>query len=198
MELKPVAEALADVIVVVSGLPRSGTSLMMGMLQAGGVPLMNDGQRQADQDNPSGYFELEAVKRLNANADWLAGAMAKAVKIVVPLVFHLPARFKYRIIFMERDLDEVIASQTAMLQRMGRQPMLAAEELKRAFERQLTRAREILTPNADRNIIFCQHRELLKHPRDIAVSIASFLGADLQIDAMVERVDPDLYRQRRG
>lgn len=192
------AEALAGVVVVVSGLPRSGTSLIMRMLQAGGVPLMTDGLRKADEDNPNGYFELEAAKRLNTNADWLGGAMGKAVKIVVPLVFHLPPKLRYRIIFMERDLAEVIASQTAMLQRLKRQPALPAEELKTAFERQLARAREMWAGSENQRTLFCRHRELLQQPRAVAESIGSFLGASLDIESMAGSVDPALYRQRRA
>lgn len=196
MERAAVTQALADEIVVVSGLPRSGTSLMMAMLHAGGVPLLTDGQRKADADNPNGYFEFEAAKRVNSMGDWLAGAKGKAVKIVVPLVFQLPPALKYRILFMERNLDEVIASQAAMLRRMGRQPALPAEALKSAFARQLSRAREMLAPGEGRRIMFLNHRELIADPQSAAASIAGFLSSELDQKAMIAVVDPALHRQR--
>ena len=196
MHFKPVAQALADIVVVVSGLPRSGTSLMMAMLSAGGIPLLTDHQRPPDADNPNGYFELEAIKRLSASAECLATAPGKAVKIVAPLVFQLPLRFQYRIIFIERNLDEVIASQTAMLSRMGRQPALPADQLKAAFARQISRARAILPQAGNQEALFLQHREILKDPCSAAEAVASFLQAELKLEAMAGIVNPALHRQQ--
>ena len=102
-------------IVVVSGLPRSGTSLMMQMLQAGGMPLLTDGRRAADGDNPKGYCEFEPAKRLKDDASWLGAAEGRAVKLVSALLFDLPPERRYRVIFMTRDLDEVLASQRDLL-----------------------------------------------------------------------------------
>ncbi|HNY87520.1 MAG TPA: hypothetical protein PKN23_13545, partial [Candidatus Hydrogenedentes bacterium] len=106
-------------IVVVSGLPRSGTSMMMRMLAAGGMPLFTDGVRAADSDNPLGYFEHEAVKRLREDASWVPGAAGKAVKVVSALLPALPEGFQYRVILMRRPLEEVLASQRRMFGRRG-------------------------------------------------------------------------------
>lgn len=169
---------------------------MMAMLSAGGVPLLTDHQRPADADNPNGYFELEAIKRLSASAECLATAPGKAVKIVAPLVFQLPPQFQYKIIFIERNLDEVIASQTAMLKRMGRQPALHADQLKAAFARQITRAKTLLPQAQNQKTLFLQHREILNDPRSAAESVATFLQADLELEAMAATVNPALHRQR--
>ena len=107
-------------IIVVSGLPRSGTSLMMQMLAAGGVEVVTDHVRTADTDNPRGYYEFELVKKIKQDASWLPEARGKAVKMVSQLLYDLPAGEKYRIIFLERDLDEVLVSQEKMLERLGR------------------------------------------------------------------------------
>jgi len=108
-----------ETITVVSGLPRSGTSMMMQMLGAGGLAVLTDGKRGADADNPRGYYEYEAVKSLGQDASWLASAGGKAVKIVSALLIHLPDGFDYRVIFMRRPIAEVLASQRAMLDRLG-------------------------------------------------------------------------------
>ena len=99
-----------DVITIVSGLPRSGTSLMMQMLEAGGMPVLTDGIRDADEDNPRGYYELEAVKRTKDDPAWLHGAPGKVVKMIYLLLYDLPTTYNYRIIFMRRPLSEVVAS----------------------------------------------------------------------------------------
>src|SRR5688572_8703668 len=109
-----------DSITVVSGLPRSGTSLMMQMLQAGGMPVLTDGERSADESNPRGYLELEAVKRTRSDAGWIAEAVGKAVKVIHLQLRDLPSSHQYRVIFMRRDLNEVVASQQSMLDRIGR------------------------------------------------------------------------------
>ena len=108
-------------IVVVSGLPRSGTSLMMQMLQAGGMPLLIDDLRPADTDNPNGYWEYEPVKRLQQDNSWIPQAEGKAVKVVSALLQYLPPQHTYKIIFMQRPMQEVLASQTVMLERRGEQ-----------------------------------------------------------------------------
>jgi tetratricopeptide (TPR) repeat protein len=110
---------LGDGVLIVSGLPRSGTSMIVQMLNAGGMPVLTDGQRTADDDNPLGYFEFEPVKQLYRNTDWIGQAAGKAVKVVVPLVPALPNRPGYRVILVERDLDEILASQAKMIERRG-------------------------------------------------------------------------------
>ena len=189
---------VTDSIVVVSGLPRSGTSLMMAMLQAGGVPLLSDGLRAPDADNPNGYFEFERVKQLRSDQSWLADARGKALKIVVPLLFHLPESLDCRVLFMERNLDEVIASQMAMLARKGIQSRLPPETLKAAFQRQLSQARDFLAASPKRPALTLDFREVLSNPASAAAAIAAFLKPGLDVSAMAAVVNPALYRQRKS
>ena len=135
MESDPAAPS-GDEIIIVSGLPRSGTSLMMQMFAAAGIEPVTDRCREADADNPRGYFELEAAKRLKQESAWLADARGKALKVVSQLLFDLPATERYRIVFMERDLDEVLASQETMLARLGR-PAAPRERMRAAFQAHL-------------------------------------------------------------
>lgn len=195
-ESRNTARGLAGAILVVSGLPRSGTSLMMAMLQAGGLPLHSDGLRGPDADNPNGYFEFEPVKRLRTDHAWLADAQGKAVKIVVPLLFQMPETFDCRVLFMERNLDEVIASQTAMLSRKGLQPKLPPASLKAAFQRQLDQAREFLAASPRRQALTLHFRDVLSRPAAVAAEVAVFLKANLDVTAMAAVVHPALYRQR--
>lgn len=184
--------------IVVSGLPRSGTSLVMAMLAAGGVAAHTDGQRPADADNPNGYWELEAVKHLATDPSWLAAAAGRAVKIVVPLVRQLPAdpRRRFAVILLERDLDEVLASQAAMLERKGLKLVLAAAQMKPALARQWEESRQVLAhrPNVDLHLM--EHRQLLTDPAAAAAQLAAFLGLPMDPGAMAAVVDPMLYRQR--
>jgi hypothetical protein len=188
--------SFGDSIIVVSGLPRSGTSLMMAMLQAGGVLLLTDGIRAPDADNPNGYFEFEPVKLLRTDHTWLTEARGKAVKIVLPLLFQLPKTFAIRVLFMERNLAEVIASQTAMLTRKGLQLQLPPETLKAAFERQLMQAQAFLVAGSESKSVRINFGEVLTNPADVAAAVASFLQAKLDVAAMAAIVNPALYRQR--
>src|SRR5262245_6505245 len=108
-------------VAVVSGLPRSGTSMMMKMLEAGGLTPYTDGERSADIDNPEGYYEFERVKDLERDPDksWVRGARGKALKVISFLLRHLPGENRYRIVYMRRHLDEVLKSQDKMLDRLG-------------------------------------------------------------------------------
>src|SRR5438876_12209503 len=119
-------------IIIVSGLPRSGTSLMMQMLDSGGVEVVTDHVRAADTDNPRGYHEFEKVKRIKQDASWLPLTRGKALKMVSQLLYDLPPGENYRIIFMERDLDEVLRSQEKMLERLNR-PAAPREQIQAAY-----------------------------------------------------------------
>jgi Sulfotransferase domain len=203
-------------IIVVSGLPRSGTSMMMQMLAAGGVPVMSDGRREPDESNPAGYFELEAVKALDQPGDrrWLNDARGRAVKIVSALLEHLPESFDYKVIFMERPLAEVLASQDAMLARSGPQtdtdrhrqggfdapPPDAGSRaaLVAEYERHLRRVHGLIARRACFDMLAVRYTDTIADPRRVAEQVARFLGAPLDVDAMTAAVDPRLHRQRRG
>lgn len=184
-------------IVVVSGLPRSGTSLMMQMLAAGGIEPLTDGHRTADDDNPRGYYELESVKRLRDDAGILREAPGKAVKVIHALLPHLPKEFAYDIILMNRDLDEVIASQRAMLERTGRAgAALPPPTLKAVFHRQLAEARRSAHELPKVRMIDVSHGDLIREPEQAAAQVAQFLRRDLNQTAMVACVDPALHRHK--
>ena len=182
---------------MVSGLPRSGTSLMMQMLEAGGVPVLTDGQRAADQHNPRGYFEFEAVKYTRTDPSWLTRAEGKAVK-VVHLLLPLPVDREYRVILLQRDLIEVIASQRAMLQQQGRPTATMPDtRLAEVFARQLDEVRRWLSSNQNLRVLHLQHRDIIETPLPVAQQIATFLGGDLDAERMAAAVESKLYRQRQ-
>ncbi len=191
-------------IIIVSGLPRSGTSMMMQMLAAGGLPVVSDGVRVADESNPSGYFELEVVKALDKPGDrrWLMEARGRAVKIVSALLEHLPDAHNYKVIFMERHLAEVLASQDEMLKRAGADAVGAsADNARRAaliaeYERHLRRIRTLLAGRSCFETLPVSHTETIADPRHVADEVARFVGLRLDVDAMAASVAPRLYRQR--
>ncbi|NQU11014.1 SWF/SNF helicase family protein, partial [bacterium] len=160
-------------ITVVSGLPRSGTSLMMQLLAAGGLAPLTDGQRSADADNPRGYYELEKVKRLKEDSAWLADAGGKAIKVVSSLLFDLPAAYQYRVVFMTRALDETLASQQEMLARRCAPPGPADAEMRAHFERHLAKVRDFLARSAHLPTFWCSYNELLENPPVIVARIVA-------------------------
>ena len=187
----------ADFITVVSGLPRSGTSMMMQMLAAGGMPVVSDGLRTADADNPRGYFELEAVKKLKADSTWVAGARGHAVKVISMLLSELPAEYEYRVIFMLRDMGEILASQNEMLKRRGTAGSATGDAaMRQHFEAHLKKVRAWLAARKNFRVHFCEYRELLHAPVEQARSVAEFVGIALDEHAMVQAIDPALHRNR--
>ncbi|MEP6821137.1 MAG: sulfotransferase domain-containing protein [Chthoniobacterales bacterium] len=186
-----------DFITVVSGLPRSGTSLMMQMLSAGGIPPLTDQQRVADESNPRGYFEFDAVKRLRNDQSWLVHARGHAVKIIHLLLRELPTTsgFQYRVVFMRRPLREVLASQRAMLERQGK---IAADDsvLTKVFQSQLEQAEHWLAAQPSFSVLSLEHHALFENPQPMIEQLNEFLGSQLDMSAMMAVIDPSLYRQR--
>ncbi len=185
-------------VTVVSGLPRSGTSLMMQMLEAGGMSVLIDDQRPSDDDNPRGYYEYAPVKRLDQDNVWLAEAEGRAVKIVTPLLHHLPANLQYRVIIMQRDLDEVLRSQEAMLQRLGEPPGPDPAVMRRHFERFLEKSQQWLSQQTHIDVLECPFANVVTGPQPEIARIADFLKLELDQQAMAGVVQPQLYRQRAG
>jgi hypothetical protein len=186
-------------IVVVSGLPRAGTSLVMQMLAAGGHAILVDDSRGPDADNPRGYFEYTPVRRVREDASWLPRARGRALKIVVPLVRDLPPGERYRVILVERDLREVMASQQAMLVRRGHAPEAPEREahLGSLFVRALGEVERWLAAQDNVAWIAVAHAGILRDPRAEAERIAAFLPeARLDVAAMAAVVEPGLHRQR--
>lgn len=184
--------------VLVSGLPRSGTSLMMQMLAAGGVPPLHDGQRAADPDNPRGYFEFAPARNLRADASWFPEARGRALKLVAQLLPWLPAdAADAKIVWMERPLDEVLASQTVMLDRLQTPgARLSPNELRRVFELQVKRVEEELARRKFALLKISYH-DCVRDPAGVAQRVAKFLGLPLDRKAMAAAVDPKLHRQRQ-
>ncbi len=185
----------AEIITVVSGLPRSGTSLVMQMLVAGGLPALADSERTADASNPRGYFEFEKVKNLTREAGWLGEARGKVVKVVAPLLGFLPPPFFYRVVFLERNLDEVLASQAAMLAKQG-QSGSDPTALRRAYGQQTAAARALLARHPRMSYIIVRHAEIIADPAFAAKRLNGFFGGALDAAKMAQAVDPALHRQR--
>ena len=182
-------------VVVVSGLPRSGTSMMMRMLAAGGMPVLEDGRREADVDNPRGYFELEAVKSLAKDASWVSSARGRAIKVISSLLRHLPAELEYRVLFMRRELDEVVRSQRVMLERLG----AAAgddQEARALLAGHLVEVETWLETALHMRALGVSYARVLAEPRRQAERMAAFVGTPLDVEAMAREVDPQLRRQR--
>jgi hypothetical protein len=171
--------------------------MMMQMLAAGGLPILSDGQREADSDNPRGYLELEAATRLRKERDWIKEAKGSAVKIVTQLLPNLPSDMPYRVVFMERDPKEVLASQKVMLERLGREAAkLSNEQLEQAYRQQLKQVGIWLAKQPNIKTLFVSHREAIAAPDTVAGKVNTFLGGGLDFQAMAAAVDGSLYRQR--
>ncbi len=192
---KFINENISGEIVVVSGLPRSGTSMMMQMLERGGLEVMTDEQREADTNNPKGYLELEKVKRLHQDQSWVKDASGKAVKIVTPLLNYLPVNFHYKIIMMERDLSEVITSQQKMLGKPVRPDTLPLP-LFTAFRKQQEKADIWIEAQPQIDLLKVEYSAVIEDPLSQAERISNFLGKDLDVESMASVVDPSLYRNR--
>lgn len=184
-------------ITVVSGLPRSGTSLMMQMLEAGGLPILTDNLRTADPDNPKGYYELERVKQLERDASWIPSAMGKVIKVVSPLLRHLPADHSYKVVFMQRDLAEVLASQRQMLERRGRAAPNDDEAMAATFRRHLADVEAWLAQHPNIQVLHVVYAAVLELPAVEIERVNEFLGGGLDTAAMAQVIDRALHRQQR-
>jgi hypothetical protein len=185
-----------DFITVVSGLPRSGTSMMMKMLEAGGVPVLTDKIRRPDEDNPKGYYEYERVKKLKTDQDWLPDAVGKVVKIVSFLLLLAPPGFKYKVVFMRRALPEVLASQQKMLERRGEVVKDDDDEMAVLYTKHLRQVYGWLEAQPHMDVLYVDHRKAIENPRAAAEQVNTFLGGELEVERMVEVVDKSLHRQR--
>jgi len=185
-------------IIVVSGLPRSGTSLMMSLLGAGGIELLTDGVRQADVDNPRGYFELEPVKALATDNTWLGSARGKAIKVISALLEHLPRDERYKVVFMRRELDEVLESQARMLERRTATRAARDAELRAEFAAHIAATERSLRGDPAFDVHPVSYSALLDEPAIELARVARFLGRELDEVAMRRCIDPALRRNRGG
>lgn len=186
-----------DYLTIVSGLPRSGTSMMMRMLSEGGLPAIVDNIRVADEDNPQGYYEFEPVKKTKEDASWLQGSAGKVVKMVYRLLYDLPEGHRYRVVMMRRKLDEVIKSQEVMLERSGKSGgALSDEKLKQMFADELARVEKWMDERPHFEYIAIDYNDMIANPAPLAARLNQFLGGGLDEQRMAAVVDPSLYRQR--
>lgn len=187
-----------EAIIIVSGLPRSGTSMMMSMLEAGGLPTLTDHVRTADEDNPRGYYEFELVKKIETEQGWLEAARGKAVKMISALLKYLPPTYSYQIIFMRRSLAEVLASQRQMLIRRGENPSAVDDERMAAlFEKHLAAVEQWLAAQPHMRVLYVRYEEVVANALTQARRVNEFLGGGLDIERMAAAVDRTLYRQRQ-
>ena len=196
--LSPGQQKAQEPIIVVSGLPRSGTSMMMRMLQAGGLEVLTDNLREADEDNPKGYFEFERVKQLDkGDLEWLPKARGKVVKVISALLEHLLAQYNYRVLFMHRHMKEILASQQKMLLHRGESPKKTSDErMAELFQRHLRKVSSWLAEQENTVVLDVSYNEALADPLHHSERINQFLGNRLDVNAMIAAVDATLYRNR--
>lgn len=187
----------AKTIIVVSGLPRSGTSMLMKMLVEGGVPVLTDSIRTADEDNPNGYFEFEPVKQLvDGKIHWLANADSKAVKIVSALLEYLPPDHHYKILFMDREIKEILASQRKMLSRRSEEPKISDAEMEAQFHKHLADTKYWLARQPNMDILYVDYNKLMSSPDSYCQAIANFIAVPMDISKMRSVPNDRLYRNR--
>ena len=188
-----------DPVIIVSGLPRSGTSMAMKMLEAGGSKIVQDGIREADVDNPKGYYEFERVKDLDKGGDnsWVSEHRGQTVKIISFLLRHLPHDNRYKIIFMRRDIDEILASQNKMLDHRSEESKTEDERMKDLYANHLVQVFSMMRFRENFECLEISYNDTIADPRASAEKINAFLGNPFEIADMVGIVDKSLYRNRR-
>lgn len=187
-------------IVVISGLPRSGTSMMMKMLEAGGLLPVTDSLRVADDDNPKGYYEFERVKQLDkGDTAWVPEARGKVVKVISALLKYLPANEQYKVIFIRRNMPEILASQRKMLINRGEDPdKMDDAQMAMLFEKHVQQIEAWLNDQPNMDVLYVHYSDILANPVGEAERIGQFLGGRVDSEKMVEVVDPELYRNRQA
>lgn len=189
-----------EFITIVSGLPRSGTSMMMKMLEAGGIPPITDELREADEDNPKGYYEFERVKAMDkGDTAWIAEGRGKVVKVISALLKYLPPGEQYRVVFVRRNMSEILASQRKMLIRRGENPdKMDDEQMAMLFEKHLKQVDEWLKSQPNFRVLYVHYSDILAEPQPHINELNRFLGGNLDTVAMAAAVDPGLYRNRKS
>ncbi len=186
-------------VIIVSGLPRSGTSMMMKMLEAGGQVILTDNLREADANNPKGYYEFERVKQMkDGDLAWLSEAVGRVVKIVTGLIMFLPSDYNYKIIFMRRDLNEILSSQKKMLGRLGKEDdNIPDDKMAKVYEEHLKEVRGWLIRQPNIETLYVNYNSMVKDPTEALTKINDFLGGGMDVPVMAGVVDKELYRERK-
>ena len=184
-------------VIVVSGLPRSGTSMMMKIFAAGGLPIITDNERQADEDNPNGYFEIELSKGLkDGEINWIYDAQGKAVKVISYLLEYLPDDLSYDVLFMERNITEVLTSQKKMLIRRNEHLPVSDDEMALQFQRHIKAVKYWIARQPNMRVFYVNYGKMVEEPEALCSSIADFVAFPLNVQAMLEIPRPSLYRNR--
>jgi len=183
-------------ITIVSGLPRSGTSLMMQMLDSGGIEVVTDNIRTADVDNPKGYYEFEKVKKIKEESSWLKDARGKVFKMVSMLLYDLPSNEEYKIIFMKRNMKEILISQKKMLERLNRESDTDDDNMGELFAVHLNKIYKWLELQKNINVLYVSYNDLINNPSKEAEIVHDFLGMELDVKTMAKVIDRSLYRSR--
>ncbi len=193
----PKRKAGPQTVIIVSGLPRSGTSMMMKMLAEGGLEVLTDSIRTADEDNPNGYFELEVVKQLTeGQKDWLAGADHRLVKVISALLEHLPPEHTYKILFMERQIAEILASQKKMLARRNETSTIGDADMEAQFREHLKAIKYWLARQPNMEVMYVDYNRMMADPDAYCQKIADFVGLPLDVEKMKSVPNEQLYRNR--
>jgi len=191
-------ENIKEKITIVSGLPRSGTSMMMQMLDQGGMAVLADDKRLADENNPKGYFEFEPVKRLMQDNKWIGEAQGKAVKVIAQLLTSLPPAYEYKVVFMQRDMDQVLRSQQVMLKKEDEiKKNIYPAVIANAFAKQLQQLESWLQTQPHIEVLNVNYQDVIENPEEQAKQIADFLEQELDIEKMISAVDPSLHRNNK-
>ncbi len=186
-------------VIVVSGLPRSGTSMMMKMLEAGGQVILTDNLREADGNNPKGYYEFERVKQMkDGDLAWLPDAVGKVVKIVTGLIAYLPSDYNYKVIFMRRDLKEVLSSQKKMLGRLGKgDDNIPDDKMAKTYEEHLKQVKGWLVRQPNIEVLYVDYNTMVSDPLESLQKVNALLGGGMDVQKMASVVDQELYRERK-
>jgi len=191
------ARKRGDTIVIVSGLPRCGTSMMMQMLEAGGMAIVTDNIKTPDEDNPRGYYEYEKVKKIREDASWLKNCNGKVIKMVSALLYYLPKGKKYKVIFMVRDMEEMFESQEAVLQRLGGEGVdISYEEMIEKLKKHLLDVKDWVARQRNIEVTYIDYNEVIQNPQRKASLVSQFLKGQVNVEKMSTVVDKSLYRKR--
>lgn len=170
---------------------------MMKMLESGGLTLLTDDSRPADEDNPDGYFEFAPVRHTARDASWVTMARGRVVKVIHALLPHLPSNETYRVVLVERDLEEVVDSQQAMLKRSADEgAALSRDDLIAGYRRQLDQLERWMIEQPNYLFTTVNYNDLLTNPLSQLAHVTSLLGRALDCQAMSAVINPALYRQR--
>ena len=192
---KILVEQMKGTVIIVSGLPRSGTSMMMQILDAGGLTILTDEARKADDNNPKGYYELEKVKKLTQKNDWLPEADGKVIKVIAHLLKFLPNNIDFKIVFMQRDIYEVVASQQKML---GKKDDAFPVAIATAFENELKKVDVWQKKEPNVELLYMNYTDIIANPFEEIEKVNEFLNYQLDMENAIKAVDPDLYRNKKA